>query len=101
MSNKIRRVLWVIHLIQKNKYQAINQQFQQMAKLINQLSQLYMIMESDVGEMKIALRKEGILKEPEDVNINKADEVSETNEPEKAKESDYFPGKSENSEDSL
>ena len=70
----------------KPTYKDIEAQLIQFAKILNQLSNLYMIMESDVREIKEALLKADILKAPE---------VPEAAMPEEAKVEDYFPKKEE------
>ena len=66
----------------KPTYKDIEQQLMQFAKIITQLSNLYMIMEGDVREIKDALIAHDILKN---------EEIEESPEPTQANPEDYFP----------
>ena len=76
----------------KPTYRDIELQIRQLAKIISQLSNLYMIMESDVKDIREALTEAKILKTPE---------APEASAPESANVEDYFPKKEDESVQSV
>lgn len=87
----------------KNKYKVMQSQFAEIAKIISQLSNLFLVLDSDIRELKTELAEKNVIDKPEirAEKLAEAEANAKKQEPTNAKTEDYFPKKEETDVDEV